>query len=249
MAFTTVPTPLWTLYRERDGFSAFVVTVVFAAYAVGVAVSLFLVGHLSDRHGRRRVLVPAVLANAAAAVIFLVWPDLPGLVLARALSGLGVGAVTATATAWIAELHTAHRPGASPRRAQLVATSANLGGFGVGALASGLLAQGSPAPLSVPYAVFLGLLLVAAGLALATPETHAAPVPRPPYRPQRVAVPPARAAGSSRPPPRRSCRSRRSASSPRSRRASSPARCTSPRSCSPARCRSWSSARPSPPRP
>jgi MFS family permease len=189
MAFTTLPTPLWVLYRERDGFSAFTVTVVFAAYAVGVAVSLFLVGHLSDQHGRRRVLVPALLANVVAAVIFLVSPDLPGLLAARTLCGLGTGAVTATATAWLAELHAVARPGAPTRRAQLVATAVNLGGFGVGALASGLLAQWAPDPLVEPYLVFLGLLVVTVGLVLVTPETREAQTPRPPYRPQRVAVP------------------------------------------------------------
>jgi MFS family permease len=189
MAFTTVPTPLWALYRERDGLSAFTVTVVFAAYAVGVAVSLFLAGHLSDRHGRRRVLVPALAANVVAAVIFLVDPGLVGLVVARVLCGLGIGAVTATATAWLGELHAVARPEAPARRAQLVATAANLGGFGVGAFASGILAEWAPAPLTVPYLVFLGLLIVAVGLVLATPETREAPQPRPPYRPQRMAVP------------------------------------------------------------
>ena len=36
MAFSTVPTPLYPLYQVRDGFSTFTVTIVFAAYAVGV---------------------------------------------------------------------------------------------------------------------------------------------------------------------------------------------------------------------
>jgi hypothetical protein len=35
-AFTTVPSPLYGLYQARDGFSELTLTVVFAAYAVGV---------------------------------------------------------------------------------------------------------------------------------------------------------------------------------------------------------------------
>jgi MFS family permease len=190
MAFSTVPTPLWSLYRDRNGISEFVVTLVFAAYAVGVAVSLFLAGHLSDRYGRRRVLIPALVANILAAVVFIVWPSLAGLILARLVAGIGIGAATPTATAWLAELHAAHRPDASARRAQLVATSANIGGLGVGALVSGVLAQWTDGPLTVPYEVFLVLLGVAVVFALVTPETREAPVPLPPYRPQRVAVPP-----------------------------------------------------------
>jgi MFS family permease len=52
---------------------------VFAVYAVAVALSLFLVGHLSDSHGRRRVLMPALLLEILAGLIFVVWPSLPGL--------------------------------------------------------------------------------------------------------------------------------------------------------------------------
>src|SRR3989440_12991856 len=88
MAFTTVPTPLWSLYAKRDHFSSLTVTLVFAVYAVAVALSLFLVGHLSDSYGRRRVLAPALALNIAAGVVFVTWPELPGLLLARLLSGL-----------------------------------------------------------------------------------------------------------------------------------------------------------------
>jgi MFS family permease len=72
MAFSTVPTPLYPLYQQRDGFSSFTVTVVFAAYAVGVVTSLLLLGHVSDWVGRRRVLIPALGLEVLAAALFLV---------------------------------------------------------------------------------------------------------------------------------------------------------------------------------
>jgi MFS family permease len=190
LGFTTVPTPLWSLYARLDHFSSLTVTIVFAAYAVGVAASLFLAGHLSDWYGRRRVLVPALVLNIIAGVVFVLWPELPGLLLARILSGLGIGAVTATATAWLAELHAEHRPGANNRRAEVVATAANLGGLGLGAVVSGILAQWVGHPLTVPFLVFILTLLLALLLVLAAPETRDAPNPRPRYRPQRVSVPP-----------------------------------------------------------
>ena len=189
MAFTTVPTPLWSLFAERDHLSSFTVTVVFAAYAAAVAVSLFLVGHLSDRHGRRRVLAPALALNVLAGVVYVIWPALPGLLVARVLSGLGIGAVTATATAWLAELHAARRPGASSERAQVVATVANLGGLGLGGLVAGALAQWAGHPLTVPFLVFVGGLVLAGLGLVAAPETRVVRPPRPRYRPQRVSVP------------------------------------------------------------
>jgi MFS family permease len=190
MAFTTVPTPLWSLYAQRDHFSSLMVTLVFAAYAVAVALSLFLAGHLSDSYGRRRVLAPALALNIIAGVVFLTWPELPGLLLARVLSGLGIGAVTATATVWLTELDAARRPGDSGGRSQAVAIVANLGGLGFGGLISGGLAQLAGRPLSLPFIVLLGALLLAEIGLVAAPETRGARLPRPRYRPQRLSVPP-----------------------------------------------------------
>jgi MFS family permease len=189
MAFATVPGPLWGLYQERDGFSSLMITVVFAMYALGVLVSLLLVGHVSDWYGRRRILVPAVLINVVAAIVFLAFRDVWGLIVARVLNGIGVGALIATSTAWLGELHAHQRPDASVHRPQLVATTANLGGLGLGALISGALAQWVGHPLTVPYVVCLVGMVAATGLLLVTPETRTLPVPRPRYRPQRVSVP------------------------------------------------------------
>ena len=55
MGFSAVPTPLYALYQRRDHFSTFMVTVVYAVYAIGVIASLFLGGHISDWVGRKNV--------------------------------------------------------------------------------------------------------------------------------------------------------------------------------------------------
>jgi MFS family permease len=189
MAFSAVPTPLYVLYQQRDGISNLMVTVVFAVYAVGVIGSLFLGGHLSDWIGRRRVFVPALLANALAATVFIVDPSLAGLIVARIISGISVGLTTATATSYLAELHASARPSASQRRAESVATASNLGGIGFGPLAAGLLAQFAPSPLRLPYLVF-GIALIALAVAVAlSPETLRRPALRPRYRPQQIVVP------------------------------------------------------------
>jgi MFS family permease len=191
MAFSAVPTPLYVLYQARDGFGPFTLTVIFAVYAAGVALSLLLAGHVSDWLGRRSVLVPAILVNVLAGVIFLTWPTVPGLLVARFVSGISIGMLTATATAHLTELHLAARPGASRSRADVVATAANLGGIGLGPLVSGLLAQYAPDPLHLPFYVVEGLMLVGVLVMALVPETVRRSGPRPAYRPQRVSVPPA----------------------------------------------------------
>jgi MFS family permease len=189
LAFSTVPTPLYPLYQRADGFSAFTVTVIFAAYAVGVVASLLLAGHVSDWAGRKRVLLPALGLEIVAALIFLAGPELPGLLVARVLTGLGVGLITATATAYLLELHSAHRPAAGRTRFEVVSAAANLGGLGAGTLVAGALAQFVTAPLRTPYLVFLVLLALAVVAVVRVPETVVAPAVRPHYRPQRIRVP------------------------------------------------------------
>jgi predicted MFS family arabinose efflux permease len=194
MAYSTAPTPLWGLLQHRDGFSTFAITVAFAAYAVGVVISLFLVGHLGDSVGRRPLVLGGIAVEVVSAVVFLAWPALSGLVVARVLSGLGVGMLTATITAHIMELHLRHRPGSPPTRGQIVSGAANLGGFGAGALVSGALATWAPAPTVTPFAVFLVLMVLAFVAVALVPETASPQQVRAPYRPQRIRVP-ARARG------------------------------------------------------
>lgn len=190
MGFSAVPTPLYVLYQRRDHFSTITITLVYAVYAVGVIGSLFLGGHISDWVGRKRVFVPALLINVVAAAIFLIAPSLPGLLLARVVSGVSVGLTTATATAYLAELHLGTVAGdRGGRRGQVVATAANLGGIGVGPLIAGLLAQYAPQPLRLPYYVFGAMLLVLALLVALSPETTTRPEPAPAWRAQKVAVP------------------------------------------------------------
>lgn len=189
MAFSTVPAPLYPLYQARDGFSAFTVTVVFAVYAVGVMASLLLAGHVSDWVGRKRILIPALALEALSAVLFLLWPALPGLIVARFVNGLAIGMITATATAHLHDLHAISRRGAGPGRFEMVSTAANIGGLGLGTLVAGFLAQFVTAPLHTPYVVFLVLILLGIVAVGITPETVLVRPDRLRYRPQRISVP------------------------------------------------------------
>ncbi|WP_020658539.1 MFS transporter [Amycolatopsis benzoatilytica] len=189
LAFSTVPTPLYALYQQRDGFPTFLITVIFAAYAVGVMTSLYLAGHVSDWLGRRRVILASTLAVALSAALFLIWPDVPGLLLARFVTGVGIGALTATATAHLSELRAVTRPEEDLGRSGLIATVVNMGGLGLGPIVGGVFAQYVDGPLTSTFVVFLIVLLVAAGAVCLVPETVERREERPAYRPQRVSLP------------------------------------------------------------
>jgi predicted MFS family arabinose efflux permease len=185
MLGTTLPTPLYPLYREQFGFSELMVTVIFATYAGGVIAALLLFGSLSDQIGRRRLLLPGLVVSALSAVVFLLAQGVGLLIVGRVLSGLSAGIFTGTATATIVDL----APPARRAQATLLATVANMGGLGIGPLLSGVLSEWGSSPLRLPFWVDLALLVPAAIGVWAMPEPVEATT-RPQLRPQALSVPP-----------------------------------------------------------
>jgi predicted MFS family arabinose efflux permease len=166
MLGTTLPTPLYGLYRDRFGISELMVTVVFAAYAAGVGASLLVAGRLSDEIGRRRTLLPGLVFSALSAILFLSANGLAALIAGRVLSGLSAGIFTATATATLLDLRSPERRAS----ATLVASAATMGGLGLGALLAGLLSEFVGGPLELTFWVDLALLVPAVALVWAMPE-------------------------------------------------------------------------------
>src|SRR5271167_4947885 len=158
-AFSTAPSSLYGLYEHRLHLSSLTITAVYAVYAVGVVASLLLAGHVSDWYGRRAVMLPAIGVAIVAAIVFLLWRSLAGLFVARVLTGVAVGAVLATATAFITDLDAG--PASVPtRRAGIVGTIANIGGLACGPLIAGLLARYEPHALTLPFQVFVAVLVI-----------------------------------------------------------------------------------------
>jgi MFS family permease len=173
MLGTTLPTPLYGLYRDRFGFSELMVTVVFATYAAGVIGALLVAGRLSDVIGRRRVLLPGLVLSAASTVVFLLAGSLAILLVGRVLSGLSAGIFTGTATSTLLDLAPPERRG----RATLVAASATMVGLSLGPLLAGLLSEFAGSPLRLSFWLDLVLLAPAVALVWAMPEPLAPPGP------------------------------------------------------------------------
>jgi len=124
----TIPTPLYPIYQHRIGFSALVVTLVFAAYAAGTLAALLVFGRLSDQVGRRPVILAALGVAVTSTAVFVLDQSLTGLFVGRALSGLSVGLCTGAATAGLAELH----PSSDRVGGALVASTVQMAGLGLG---------------------------------------------------------------------------------------------------------------------
>lgn len=167
MVGTTLPTPLYVIYRAQWHFSSSIVTVIFAVYAAGVLAALLLAGRSSDQAGRKPVLATALGSSALSTVVFILAPNVGVLFVGRILSGLSAGLVTGTATATLTELI----PVSASRRASLVATAANTGGLALGPLIAGLFAQYAPNPTVLVFEVYLAALVVAGLCLFLVPET------------------------------------------------------------------------------
>lgn len=187
-AFSTAPSALYGLYQQQEHLAPLTITFVYAVYAAGVTISLLLAGHVSDWYGRRAVLIPALVIAAVAAVLFISWQSLAGLIVARILSGVALGATVATATAYVADLD-AGADGAVTRRSEIVGVIASVGGLAIGPLTAGLLARYAPDGLTLPYVVLLVSLVASVVAVVLAPEGHPPVNPRPRYRPQQLKVP------------------------------------------------------------
>ncbi len=168
-------TPLLVMYRTESGLSAATVDVLLAAYVLGIIPALLLGGPLSDRFGRRPLMLPAPLLGICGSAILALGAESSALLfIGRVFSGLGLGLVMAVGTAWIKELSqapfdAAADAGAGARRAGLSLTI----GFGLGAGVASALAQFGPAQSVTPYLVNIVISIVAFIVLIPAPETRA----------------------------------------------------------------------------
>jgi len=149
----TLPTPLYSLYAQQLGLSPLWITMVFAMYALAILAALLLFGRLSDSLGRLPVIAISLGLTLLCLLTFIFRPTLSGLFVARAFSGLAVGLLVGTTTAYLAELLD------NRSRAALISSVSNMAGLGLGALMAGALAQYGSAPLRDGYQCLLLMLL------------------------------------------------------------------------------------------
>src|SRR5204862_5357199 len=108
MAGANLATPLYPVYAQRFHFSSLVLTAIFATYAFVLVPALIVFGRLSDRFGRRPVILAGLAVAAAGLVLFAVAAGTGWLAGARSLQGLAVGMIGGAAAAALVEVDPAH---------------------------------------------------------------------------------------------------------------------------------------------
>lgn len=161
-------------YRQEHGFSELLVTSLLGIYVLGLVPALLVGGRFSDRTGRKKLTLIAVLLSIAASLALMGSAFGPAPLFAgRLLAGTATGMAMAAATSWVKELSqrpwdTTSVPGAGARRASLL-TSA---GFWLGPVVGGMLVAWAPAPDILPYAMHILLCIPLLFIVAKLPETR-----------------------------------------------------------------------------
>ncbi len=168
---TNVSTPFLVLYRDRLDLGPSATQAIFSVYVVGIIAALLVSGPLSDRIGRRAVVLPCLGMSAAASLLMIFGRDsYVVLLVARVLLGVVSGAVLSVGSAWLLELYGTGRQ----TTAALTATIASYAGFGLGPVMSAVFHRLDIAPLVAPFIAHAGLVLLALVAALGIPDPRPA---------------------------------------------------------------------------
>ncbi|WP_338055300.1 MFS transporter [Shimazuella alba] len=152
-----LPTPLYVFWQQEMGFSNGTLTLVFAAYIVGLLMALLFAGQLSDRFGRKSVLYPGLATAILACLLFATASSVIALVGARFLSGISIGVIVSAGMAAVMDV------GGSEQKttASLAASVAMVLGAGLGPLLAGILAEIIAQPVIPIFTIELVLLISA----------------------------------------------------------------------------------------
>jgi MFS family permease len=164
---SSAPSPLYVVYQHEWRFSPLTLTSVFAVYVVALLIALVIAGSLSDRVGRRPVLLAALSVQVVAMVLFGVAHGVGVLFAARIVQGLATGVATGALSATLIDL----QPPSRPQLGALLSAAAPPLGLAAGALGSGLLVQYGPDPLRLVYWLLTGVFALSLLVVAVMPET------------------------------------------------------------------------------
>lgn len=164
---SSVPTPLYPIYKEHLQLSAVDLTYIFGVYGAGVLLSLSTVAGIAGRmNNLRYLLIPAASLVFLGAGLFAHADSLWQLCFARLVSGIGAGAMTCGINCALVR----YGPTDNGKLAALFATLAMVMGLALGPIISSAVLQWDLRPLATPFWIIMVLIGVAtAGLLLLWP--------------------------------------------------------------------------------
>lgn len=187
---TSILTPLLPLYLEHYELSTGTGTLLFVVYTLTVCPTMLIAGNLSDRLGRKRLLIPSMIVMTLASLVFAMSDSVGLLFVGRVLQGLAIGGFLGVGAAFVVD----------HARVQSKALAATLAGvffrlgFGLGPGLGGIIAQYGSDPLHQPFWGHVALMVVGIIAITAASETLLRRADPGPFR-IRIGVPSGQVAG------------------------------------------------------
>ncbi len=153
---TSTLTPLLPLYKEHFQISTATATLLFVTYTVTVCPTMLIAGNLSDRLGRKRLLLPAMAIMTLASLVFAFAESVPLLFVGRVLQGLAIGGFLGVGAAFVVDHARAH---SKAMAAALAGVFFRLG-FGLGPGLAGIAAQYGPNPRHFAFQGHIVFMLI-----------------------------------------------------------------------------------------
>lgn len=134
---SNLPTPLYPYWQHLIQFQESDITLIFAAYIIGLILTLLIAGQLSVIWGHKPLLLFAIVMALAACLLFGFARSIPVLILSRFISGISIGIIVSVGMSAVMLQGGKN----NNRLASLAASVAMVIGAGSGPLLSGFLLE------------------------------------------------------------------------------------------------------------
>jgi MFS family permease len=155
MLGTNVPLPLFSLYQQQLDLSTGMVTFIFGIYALTIIPTSLIAGQLSDRVGRKKILILGLVMSLIGTVCFAFAEGIFTILLSRFFQGLSVGLFNGVAVATMIETHPTH----DKTFCAFVSSIAMSVGNALGPIFAGVVAESFMHSTRMPYFIHFFLLV------------------------------------------------------------------------------------------
>ncbi|MDI9880844.1 MFS transporter [Flectobacillus longus] len=165
-----VSMPLFRVYAQNEGLNNGQTALVLASYIVGMLPCYIFLGGVSDKIGRKKIMIVSVLFSLLSTTVITFYPEVYALVIARFCQGIALGLSMGTGTAYLTEILNLKQEKHAATQAANMASFSTAIGFSGGALTTTLLIIHEFTLVPLSYPILIGLTIIGLLLMLFLPD-------------------------------------------------------------------------------